>query len=213
MIIAPNVCIFLVGLSARLEVMLLHTDTPLRYTLGPSPVGIPDDAILLYRTILDILIILGFWVIAILIYWRRSSDWMAIFVSASLFMMGLVMTTIPAALEIAAPQAGPTIHFDQFLGIGCFLTFLFLFPDGRFVPRWTVIVTILWSLWLLSWHFLPAALPLPIRTAIAARQFLIIVPWFCVGVIAQIYRRVRTQSAEERQQTRWVAFGFICAFI
>src|SRR5579859_4638879 len=120
MIIAPNVCIFLVGLSARLEVMLLHTDTPLRYTLGPSPVGIPDDAILLYRTILDILIILGFWILAILIYWRRSSDWMAIFVSATLFMMGFIVTSIPAALERAAPYALSTINFDQLLGFGCF---------------------------------------------------------------------------------------------
>ncbi|HLY25731.1 MAG TPA: hypothetical protein VKQ72_05285 [Aggregatilineales bacterium] len=212
-IIALNVCLFVVGLAARIEVMLLHSDTTLRFALGVTPVGISDDAILLYRTILDLLLVLGFWIVAIIIYWRRSSDWMAIFVSATLFMMGLIMTSIPATLELAAPQALSTINSDQLLGFGCFLTFLFLFPDGRFVPRWTAIVTIVWVLWLLSWHFLPGVYPLAIRGAVATRQFIIIVPWFFIGIIAQVYRRFQTQSDEERQQTRWVAFGFVCAFI
>src|SRR5258708_12832532 len=81
-VVALNVCLFVVGLAPRIEVMILHSDPALRYILGVTPVGIPDDAILLYRTVLDLLLVLGFWIVAVITPWRRSTSCISIFFPA-----------------------------------------------------------------------------------------------------------------------------------
>lgn len=116
-ILAVNGCFFVVGLMARLSVILSHTGGSLDYSVGLSPVSLPPDTLLIYRSVLDILLVLGFWLVAVAIFWRRSNDWLAIFVSAMFVMLGFIMSTLPTALERAAPQAAATINFDQLLGL------------------------------------------------------------------------------------------------
>ncbi|MFQ5407285.1 MAG: sensor histidine kinase, partial [Anaerolineales bacterium] len=85
-----------------------------------------------------------------------------------------------------------------------------LLPNGRFVPawmRWALILSVPWNI---SLFFLP-----PFTTANITRQplaYSLVAIWFTIfillGIYAQIYHYRRVSTAEERQQTKWVVFGF-----
>jgi hypothetical protein len=73
-----------------------------------------------------------------------------------------------------------------------------LFPDGRFVPRWTR--------WLILSSIVLVAtishLPLTYWCA-----FLVVV--LLGAIYAQVYRYRHVSTPTERQQTKWVLFGFM----
>jgi hypothetical protein len=80
---------------------------------------------------------------------------------------------------------------------------LYLFPNGRFVPRWTSLLAV----FVVASNLFLDVSPVPIST---------LPPWmlgaiFLVnggsGVVAQIYRYVRVSGPVQRQQTKWVVFG------
>jgi len=86
---------------------------------------------------------------------------------------------------------------------------LYLFPDGRFVPRWTRLLAV----FVVASNLFLDVSPVPIST---------LPPWmlgaiFLVnggsGVVAQIYRYVRVSGPVQRQQTKWVVFGLAATML
>lgn len=80
-------------------------------------------------------------VVAIVIFWRKSNDWMALLVALFLVLFpasqGLGSHGSPTAVGVAYPSLQLLTSFLDAFGWTTFLLFLYLFPDGRFVPRWT----------------------------------------------------------------------------
>ena len=73
----------------------------------------------------------------LLIFWRRSDDWAAMLVALTLVTgAGYSMRAI-SALERSVPQLQLPARFVWLLTTFLYLILLFVFPDGRFVPRWT----------------------------------------------------------------------------
>ena len=133
-----------------------------------------------------------------LIFWRRSEDRMALFAS-------LALVTFPAAFNDNVLATLPAVwrlpsQFVVFLGNIALFLFLYLFPTGRFVPRWT---RWLWGVVILFWvanglfSFLRSSLP-------AGIVFLGFVGSI---LVAQMYRYRRISTPDQRQQTKWVVFG------
>jgi signal transduction histidine kinase len=94
------------------------------------------------------------------------------------------------------------------------IAFFALFPNGRFVPRWTRWILILSVPWNVLLIFL-----LPLDFATVEQQplaFSLLAIWFLtlviLGIYAQIVRYRRVSTPEERQQTKWVVFGFALWF-
>jgi len=81
-------------------------------------------------------------VIGFLLYRYRGRDGYGLAASFFLVVTGTIFCTDEAAL------AGYPLVLDAFRlldGVGSYyLPFLFLFPDGRFVPRWTALPAVLW---------------------------------------------------------------------
>lgn len=85
---------------------------------------------------------------------------------------------------------------------------LAMFPNGRFVPpwsRWLLPLTIPWSFGL---FLLPAADFAAASPALIAFLALGLIGLFAAGFAAQVIRYRRVASATERQQMKWVIFGF-----
>jgi hypothetical protein len=86
-----------------------------------------------------------------------------------------------------------------------------LFPNGHFVPGWTRWVLLLTVPWNASLFFLPgfdadSLLELtPVGLALLAAWY---ASFLSVGLYAQVYRYRRVASATERQQMKWVVYGF-----
>jgi signal transduction histidine kinase len=86
------------------------------------------------------------------------------------------------------------------------IAFLFVFPNGRFVPRWTMFVLIAWILYQLPRYYLPDS-PLNLMHSSPGLYNLLFPIGVLTGLGSQIYRYRGVSNATERQQTKWVIYG------
>jgi hypothetical protein len=117
----------------------------------------------------------------------------------------------PHLLALAArhPAWEIPVSFVHFLGAASFSLFLYLFPDGRFVPRWARWVALVWIAWQSTryffpdWHLDESGWYTGINTAV----------WLGAlgtAVFSQIHRYRRATSSVQ-QQIKWVVFGISVA--
>jgi serine/threonine-protein kinase len=179
----------------------------LSFAQDPSfgQLGLSPNLVATYLVAVQVVFALGCLLPAGVIFWRRSDNWMAMFVSLVGAAFGtnipLVYTLHATHLEWHLPIA-LVIYFSQASGIIA----AYLFPDGRFVPRWTRPLAVLLGGWMLvslpfpAAAFSPETLPNPLL-------FLLLVIFGGTAVCAQVYRYVHVSSPAQRQQTKWVVFG------
>jgi signal transduction histidine kinase len=162
--------------------------------------GLSVQAYAIYYTVLNSIFVCIYFIVAIILFWRRSDDWMALF--ASFFLMTFAVNFTSNTL-IATPSL--LYQFVEFLGATSLVVFFYLFPTGKFVPRWTRWLSIGVILYWGFKYFLPPSQFNPYyNIAFASIGFLGTVGTM---VIVQIYRYLRVSNSVQRQQTKWVVFG------
>ena len=141
-----------------------------------------------------------YWVIALLIFWRKSGEWIGLSVSLLLVIIGSIGLVGNNVTE-QTPQLLQLLYnfFGNFvLGPTVFL-FLFTFPTGRFIPRWSLVAFVLCSV-VIVLSSLPVTASLIPGGAWAALTF-------PLALIVQVYRYARVYDSVQRQQTKWFVFG------
>lgn len=135
-----------------------------------------------------------YWVVGILIFWRESHEWMGLITALTCVLLGATgLYGFIAGGRLPQPVHALT-YITELALVPVLGAFLCTFPTGRFTPRWTWVVFVIF---IISNTVLPSvASNLP--------NLLI------VG--GQIYRYLRISDAVERQQTRWFVFGFGVSF-
>jgi hypothetical protein len=145
----------------------------------------------------------GCFVVAGVIVWRKSDDWMALLVSLALLALGPAV--IPYFLESShSPWLLPAILVNILDFVLIFVVFT-LFPSGRFVPRWTRWVVV-------GWVAGSGALAVSYLLTGALRFVAYELVWLtAAGCVAgaQVYRYREVSRPRERAQTRWVVFGWV----
>ena len=176
-------------------------------------VGLSLNFFVIYVFSLNFIVIAVLVMMAILIFLRKSDDWMALLVSLMMVAIGAVTLPITGVLTGSGQVIALSYHALRALGVGIGLAVLFIFPNGRFVPGWTRYLLMLWFLNGLSWLFFPQLAPLPVPAEMRTPQQLWVLAfaltWFGAGLFAQVYRYNRTTDLVQRQQTKWVVFGFV----
>jgi signal transduction histidine kinase len=165
----------------------------------------PDSYAMLF-VVIDCTFTFLFYLAAILILWKGYREPMGLL--AAVFMVAFG-TTFPG-LTFAATADDPFLAkcIDAIAMIGWVSLFLFfiLFPNGRFVPRWTLIVFILFAAVNVS-SFLFEGTPFDLREW----PFVMKGSWYLVSVsiliYSQVYRFRHVSQPEQRQQTKWVVYG------
>jgi hypothetical protein len=153
----------------------------------------------------NVLLPLGFVLCAALLIWHRSDDWMGLLVSFALISLGVYLLT-GINLEVSALPGWRWVNLVlATLGGYAFFLLLYLFPDGRFVPRWgpwlVLGCALVGSGWDVSWLLREdGQVALGVSTAPVV---------FVVGLAAQVYRYRRVSDSLQRQQTRWVLAGLV----
>jgi hypothetical protein len=103
-----------------------------------------------YFLTVDVLVSLVFWAMGVLIFWRKSDTRIGLFVSLLLVMFGAagISTTLNTAFKVlyAPPVVVVLLFLLTFIQFSALAAFLLTFPDGRFVPRWSWVVILLWIL-------------------------------------------------------------------
>jgi len=171
----------------------------------------------LYDVVSELAPMLLFIAIAFIIFWRKSDDWMAMLVALTLILLWVMAPPALMTLSSLQPTWQMPVAFIRVLGLGCMLMVFYLFPDGRFTPGITRWLAFVWGASLVLVFLFPAAfLPDLIVDVATTRQILILLwylGWFVSGVIAQIYRFRFVSSPAQRQQTKWIVFGFAAMFL
>lgn len=174
------------------------------HALGAQGVRIQDYALL------NLLITLFIGVVAIIfsliIFIRRSDGWFPLFTSLFLLILSgfgpteYLMREYP---ELRAP--GNWLGFFSAIGVPLLFS---AFPNGKFIPHWMVIPTLLWGLAMIGEYRYPMSMIDVARYGEVATGIFFTAN-LGLFLYAQIFRYRRVSNAVERQQTKWVLFGFM----
>jgi hypothetical protein len=155
----------------------------------------------LYNVAIEVVQMLGFLGVGAFLFWKKSDALMVLFSSLMLVSFGVIgfANNTLYALGNSHPVWWLPIRFMIDLAIISFFVSFYVFPDGRFVPRWTRVLVVV----LVVYETLYALFDLlPHRLA-----GMLVLCQLGTLVFAQIYRYVRVSGPVERQQTKWVVFG------
>lgn len=152
--------------------------------------------------------------LSVLFFWKRFDDPMSILVAYFLMFFSLnFMSELDGAFVLDNPDLVQIQNLVSSITIIPFTVLLFVFPDGRFVPRWTSIFAIIISI-IAVFDTVFSNLGFVITSGqfslILVLIFLLI---FLLGIAAQIYRYRNVSKPAEKQQTKWVLFGFTALIV
>jgi hypothetical protein len=194
-----------------------------------------------YHLGLEITFALVHLVLAVVIFARKSDDPMALLVAIMLVTFGAATFTstintlaqrpsawqLPMTLMSPLPSVLPDwlrpsalvwrlpVAWVSAVGQAAVALCFYLFPDGKFVPRWTRVLAIIWIAWQVPAAFFPDSL----FNAEHWPPLLEIAVWsgFILSyVFAQVYRYRRVSGTRQRLQTKWVVYGAttaLCGFL
>jgi hypothetical protein len=205
----------LIGPDKALRALMLHPDPSVSgYTVSYFHLYLQVGSYLTLIVILACLASLVWIAVGLVIVWRKSDDRMGLLAAFALIMYGLAISPqlylMNVLSEIHAPWKWPVI-FEGLLGWGSLGLVLILFPNGRFVPRWTRWVFLVFLVFLVAWG-------LPSNSPFSTVQWPHLFTWitlffFLATISAQLYRYRRPSSLIERQQTKWVVLAIVISML
>lgn len=170
-----------------------------------TALGLSTAASLILNLVVEILAVLPYLIVGYILFSRRSSDrlvWLGAFMLPA-FGFATIATAIDNMTHFSS-WIGPTARIILAIGQISFLTFFYVFPDGRFFLHWTRWVAVLWSLAFIAYIPLAPTGYDPFATELGSILFILTV----AGIVAtQIYRYRKVSSVTEKQQTKWVVIG------
>jgi signal transduction histidine kinase len=217
--VARAICL----LVAVMTFGLLAAAVPLRYQMllddaygyGASlaEIGLSLRFFAACFTFFELLLAGGSWMVGVVIAWRKRGDWFALITAVTLMLFGFLPPLVDGLIITNAGWQTPIVAL-RWLCLTGLMTVFSLFPNGRFVPHWlrfvligwignAIIVNVFWPDILADTAVLPNT-----GSREDALWLLFGVAWFVPIVAAQLYRYNRVSTAVERQQTKWVIFGF-----
>lgn len=145
-------------------------------------------------------------VLALILFRRRTNDWMALLVA--LFLVGYPIMNNGTTGSLPTDVPPSMLILLQILTFPVWIIYaatFMLFPSGRFVPRWTWILFIVWGIWgqLIS-----------LTPDLFGGLLFLGYPLFVITtIIWQIYRYRRVSTLMQRQQTKWAIAGLFAVLV
>ena len=169
-----------------------------------------------YRFLLGLPIPLLWGVMGLLIFWRKSNDKGALIISALVVGLGTA-SSIPTwqAFARTYPDLLWVIPIVAFISNVCLYSFFFVFPSGRYLPRWTVGLALALSLFniLNSYEFALSPSLLWMSSSLEWLFPLFLIVSLGSFILAPIYRYRSISTPIEREQIKWVIFTIVVGVI
>jgi len=180
--------------------------------LALAHLGIALEAYITYMLTITLLTSLVFLSVGALIFWRKSQEAIGLLVSLLLITFGCCGSTLELVGALSAEHADwvvvqimSKVAFMIYPAIGLFFC---LFPDGRFVPRWSWLLVSLWILLVFPFAA-PADSPFSIGNWPPVLLAALLLLTWGNGLGVQIYRYRQVSHPEQRQQTKWFVFACV----
>ena len=152
----------------------------------------------------DVYILLGYIGLAVVLFVRRSDDWFVLFLSVMIMTFGLRLTTF--GNELAANAASRYwVSPVLMIGDAGIILFGWLYPDGRFVPRWAkyLVPVMLVTVFLIYW---PDS-PLHASKLNQGVYLGILLFWYFASILGTVHRYRTVTNPNQLQQIRWAFAG------
>ena len=149
----------------------------------------------------SVICLLCFWMVGGLLLWRRSDTWAGLLAAFILFATGPGFSSLLLSQSSNIPWASIIGELTALLAWPTFFVFLYLFPNGKFVPRFTRYLAVL------PYLIFIIQLIYPDGSTVVSFLTGIFIAYAFGGLISQIYRYRKVSTIEERQQTKWVVFA------
>jgi len=171
-------------------------------SVGLEPAAVTALAVGIEIALTVVVIALSLW-----IFLKHQEDWLMLLAAAILALLpsGMGVVNLPFS---GAQRLGllPLYEFVRSLALGLSVLFLFVFPNGKFFPRWTKGIAIAAGVYaLLFWvytffpkYFLPFSPETWLWLAFSL-----------LGVYAQVRRYIQDSTPGEKKQTLWLLYGTI----
>jgi hypothetical protein len=181
--------------------------------------GLTVSSYALFNVVVEKIFQLVWFAVGAIIFFRRSGDRMALLTSLFLVTFGPVAVIPTAAYTLISSQPAwwLPVRSVEIVGIVCSVLFFFLFPGGRFAPRWTrwlAVAFIAFDVFQLSTTLIAGQLSTALFAGLYSRwpaletvSYLVFLGIVVSLVSSQVYRYRRVSSPAQRQQTKWVVFG------
>ena len=173
---------------------------------GLPAIGWNASTYITFEVVRDCLFVAVFSAMGWLIFLRKSADRVALLVALFLVAYGpgngsLVQPPQPAspgvAILILSGIGGLSVYVPLML-------FFYLFPSGRFVPRWTRWFALAWVVFAAGFPVWETHLPPVLFEAV-------VISLWGSFLVAQAYRYLRVSSPSQRLRTKWVLYGIAAA--
>jgi len=161
--------------------------------------GFPYKEVALAAAGVGIVAGLAWMALAVLVFLRRSRDLFGLLLSAAFLSYGVIFTGFRIIGMEHSDSWWPWPAAVLLLANGLSLPWAYVFPDGRFVPRWTIALAAIW--------LAVSILPLPEVPAVVLTVALV-----ASAVASFVYRYARTSTAVQRQQLKWAVLGGLVFF-
>jgi len=208
-----EVSLFVIAVPFRMEEL---RQDPYHLTPALNQFGLSIDFFVLYSTLLEGTLAVTLISIALIIFWRKSDDWMGLLVSIGQVNMIVVLPVIMVLPQVNDAWRLPVLSIRSF-GLSLVILVFYLFPDGSFKPRWARWLFLLFLgcslVSLFVPNYTPPAAPIDIQNLVDALTVLAMLAWVGSGALLQVYRFLICSDPVQRQQTKWVVFGFSMVFL
>jgi hypothetical protein len=161
-------------------------------------VGLSRRAFAVVTVGYNVLTAVGFFTVAVVLLWR-TAGWYPFLVALVFLGVGLSFPTVGVWGRSPALDQLVAVAWAAPLPVVC------LFPNGRFVPRYTRLLVPAWTGSVLAAMFVPAT---PLNPLLGG---LWLVGCWAGTLGAQIYRYRRVSGPVERQQAKWVIVSLLAA--
>jgi len=172
-------------------------------SLGLSPAGYAA-----FFLTLEVVVTLVYIAVALIIAWRKSDSPFGLFASLFLVAFGVAGSSYMLLPFMVQYSVGFfLVGLVTTLAYSMMTLFFYLFPDGHLVPRWGWIPAGFWAVTTFFWNFTPRSALNPTNWPLWLYFLYVMLIWGSAA-FAQIYRYRRISSIVQRQQTKWLVFGF-----
>jgi tRNA A-37 threonylcarbamoyl transferase component Bud32 len=189
-------------------------DWHFRQICGPTStaaVGWTRSACATFFNAADVVYFTCFLILSVFLFWRKPGERMATVTAMAMLLFGAASPT-PIIQLMQSADAYAWLGMLCFLeGMWALLLYFFLFPDGRYVPRWTHPIAWLIFLSFAVWLLVPAFNPFLNWSWNAAIAIVLLL--FAVAAFAQIVRYRHYATPAQQQQTKIVIFGSTAALL
>lgn len=176
-------------------------------------IGVSVDFYATYLISTDAVLTAVWVAVSLIIFLRRPDDRMAVFTAVTLTTFAVfALNNGPSVLAEEYSVAWLPVHLLALFGSVSFMAFLYMFPNGRFAPRWTRWLIAFWAVHEAGYYLFPGSI-LDIEGMSPLIDFVTVSILICVGLGSQIYRYRRVSGPVERQQTKWVVFGTVSSLV